>query len=362
MFENIDCLNASKNPAIENSGGVVEGWSASRAAYTNVSAVDTDTAIQIAAGIDGMTRARGGVSMKRTWNSRIWEETHLHNVQLVQWGMIMEQCKRRFPSEIVYIRPVSLEKQLYTDRGVRAVARSKRFARRKREKAPISHQLGAGFRSRSAAQRSILAIFEAMRRSSAVRASARPMKIWNFGGKMLDIVPLEMVNASSTGIFLARAELHTAISRDVSLPIFTQLCESSKVYADSPIKGPVTPEDEEKMRKLLPWHLAPEYLRHNPYILSGYRAPAVFSMECACELESRWTSSWYQEQPVIPYYAHQGVLTCLMENPLRVYAQLRRLSQRYSKLFHFLEKLSSFLVSYLSNSMMKILYLINLNY
>ncbi|XP_014225082.1 progestin and adipoQ receptor family member 3 [Trichogramma pretiosum] len=56
-----------------------------------------------------------------------------------------------------------------------------------------------------------------------------------------------------------------------SQPLVDKLCESSKVYADSPIKGPVTPEDEEKMRKLLPWHLAPEYLRHNPYILSGYR-------------------------------------------------------------------------------------------
>lgn len=53
-------------------------------------------------------------------------------------------------------------------------------------------------------------------------------------------------------------------------------------------------------------------------------APApVFSMECACELESRW-SSWYEES-VVPYYAQQGVLSCLIENPFRAYAQLRKL-------------------------------------
>ena len=47
--------------------------------------------------------------------------------------------------------------------------------------------------------------------------------------------------------------------------------EESKELADSPIKGPVTLEDEERMRILLPFHLAPEYLRFNPFILSGYR-------------------------------------------------------------------------------------------
>lgn len=44
-----------------------------------------------------------------------------------------------------------------------------------------------------------------------------------------------------------------------------------KELADSPIKGPVTPEDEERMRVLLPIHLAPKYLQHNPFILHGYR-------------------------------------------------------------------------------------------
>lgn len=59
------------------------------------------------------------------------------------------------------------------------------------------------------------------------------------------------------------------------------------------------------------------------HFTTTFTAPAVFSMECACEMENRW-SSWYQES-VIPYYAQQGVLTCLIENPLRAYAQLKKL-------------------------------------
>lgn len=47
--------------------------------------------------------------------------------------------------------------------------------------------------------------------------------------------------------------------------------ERPKEPAKSPIKGQVTVEDEERMRKLLPFHLAPEYLQFNPFILHGYR-------------------------------------------------------------------------------------------
>ncbi|XP_003694576.1 progestin and adipoQ receptor family member 3 [Apis florea] len=47
--------------------------------------------------------------------------------------------------------------------------------------------------------------------------------------------------------------------------------KTSKKLEDSPIKGKLTPEDEEKMRRLLPYEEAPEYLQHNPYILHGYR-------------------------------------------------------------------------------------------
>ncbi|XP_043266773.1 progestin and adipoQ receptor family member 3 [Venturia canescens] len=42
--------------------------------------------------------------------------------------------------------------------------------------------------------------------------------------------------------------------------------------ASSPLEGKViTPEDEEKMRRLLPYEEAPEYLQHNPFIFHGYR-------------------------------------------------------------------------------------------
>ncbi|XP_057324721.1 progestin and adipoQ receptor family member 3 [Microplitis mediator] len=44
-----------------------------------------------------------------------------------------------------------------------------------------------------------------------------------------------------------------------------------KEPAGSPIKGEITPEDEEKMRRLLPIEEAPEHLTHNPFILHGYR-------------------------------------------------------------------------------------------
>lgn len=46
---------------------------------------------------------------------------------------------------------------------------------------------------------------------------------------------------------------------------------SSKKLEGSPLKGKLTPEDEDKMRRLLPYEEAPEYLQHNPYILKGYR-------------------------------------------------------------------------------------------
>lgn len=45
----------------------------------------------------------------------------------------------------------------------------------------------------------------------------------------------------------------------------------SKKLEESPIKGKVTLEDEEKMKRLLSYTEAPQYLQHNPYILSGYR-------------------------------------------------------------------------------------------
>lgn len=45
-----------------------------------------------------------------------------------------------------------------------------------------------------------------------------------------------------------------------------------KEPAGSPLAGKqITPEDEEKMRRLLPYEEAPEYLQHNPFILHGYR-------------------------------------------------------------------------------------------
>lgn len=52
---------------------------------------------------------------------------------------------------------------------------------------------------------------------------------------------------------------------------FQSIREKIRQLADSPIKGEVTLEDEKRMRQLLPFHLAPEYLRFNPYILKGYR-------------------------------------------------------------------------------------------
>ncbi|XP_014208828.1 progestin and adipoQ receptor family member 3 [Copidosoma floridanum] len=50
-----------------------------------------------------------------------------------------------------------------------------------------------------------------------------------------------------------------------------ELFDRPQQLAESPIKNPITPEDEARMRILLPFHLAPEYLRFNPYILKGYR-------------------------------------------------------------------------------------------
>ncbi|CAL7943881.1 unnamed protein product [Xylocopa violacea] len=46
---------------------------------------------------------------------------------------------------------------------------------------------------------------------------------------------------------------------------------SSKKLEDSVVKSKITPEVEEKMRRLLPFEEAAEYLQHNPYILHGYR-------------------------------------------------------------------------------------------
>lgn len=56
-------------------------------------------------------------------------------------------------------------------------------------------------------------------------------------------------------------------------------CNSLQVYRrlsrkldESPIKDKkITLDDEEKMRRLLNYEEAPEYLQHNPYILHGYR-------------------------------------------------------------------------------------------
>ncbi|XP_015438154.1 PREDICTED: progestin and adipoQ receptor family member 3, partial [Dufourea novaeangliae] len=45
----------------------------------------------------------------------------------------------------------------------------------------------------------------------------------------------------------------------------------SKKLEESPIKGKLTLEDEEKLRQLLSYKEAPEHLQHNPYILNGYR-------------------------------------------------------------------------------------------
>lgn len=56
-------------------------------------------------------------------------------------------------------------------------------------------------------------------------------------------------------------------------------CNSFQVYRrlsrkvdESPIKDKkITLDDEEKMRRLLNYEEAPEYLQHNPYIRHGYR-------------------------------------------------------------------------------------------
>lgn len=50
--------------------------------------------------------------------------------------------------------------------------------------------------------------------------------------------------------------------------MYNQNCKELK---DSPVKGKITPEDEEKMRRVLPFEEAAEYLQHNPYIRHGYR-------------------------------------------------------------------------------------------
>lgn len=62
------------------------------------------------------------------------------------------------------------------------------------------------------------------------------------------------------------------IAQEIVTPFTNQVhrraCGKS---AAEPIKGEVTMEDEEKMRRLLPFEEAPGYLQHNPYILRGYR-------------------------------------------------------------------------------------------
>ncbi|XP_058789319.1 progestin and adipoQ receptor family member 3 [Phymastichus coffea] len=67
-----------------------------------------------------------------------------------------------------------------------------------------------------------------------------------------------------------KLKLYEESDHDVQEPLEVML-HRPKELADSPIKGPVTAEDEERMRVLLPIHLAPKYLQHNPFILHGYR-------------------------------------------------------------------------------------------
>ncbi|CAG5108984.1 Similar to Paqr3: Progestin and adipoQ receptor family member 3 (Mus musculus) [Cotesia congregata] len=63
--------------------------------------------------------------------------------------------------------------------------------------------------------------------------------------------------------------------KEVTKPCLRKLKTTAHVRpkepADSPIKGEITPEEEEKLRRLLPIEEAPEYLTHNPFILHGYR-------------------------------------------------------------------------------------------
>lgn len=50
-----------------------------------------------------------------------------------------------------------------------------------------------------------------------------------------------------------------------------QTRERPKDPQECPLKAEITPEDEERMRKLLPFEEAPDYLQFNPFILHGYR-------------------------------------------------------------------------------------------
>lgn len=54
-----------------------------------------------------------------------------------------------------------------------------------------------------------------------------------------------------------------------TLNVFSVL---GQVRDDPPAKKRVTPEEEEKMRQLLRFEEAPEFLQYNPYILRGYRS------------------------------------------------------------------------------------------
>ncbi|KAG7213054.1 hypothetical protein KM043_002385 [Ampulex compressa] len=47
--------------------------------------------------------------------------------------------------------------------------------------------------------------------------------------------------------------------------------ESCGESSSEPIKGKISAEEEEKLRRLLPYEDAPEHLQHNPYIRHGYR-------------------------------------------------------------------------------------------
>lgn len=82
----------------------------------------------------------------------------------------------------------------------------------------------------------------------------------------------ESGNEQKRGASHEKQTVPADVVQDAGKPLTGKMQQDAcKKWADSPIKGKVTPEDEERMRRLLPFEKAPEYLQHNPYILRGYR-------------------------------------------------------------------------------------------
>ncbi|XP_046745213.1 progestin and adipoQ receptor family member 3 isoform X1 [Diprion similis] len=59
--------------------------------------------------------------------------------------------------------------------------------------------------------------------------------------------------------------------QEAGKPLVAELTEGNDNLASAAIKDKTAFEDEERMRRILPFAEAPEYLQFNPYILHGYR-------------------------------------------------------------------------------------------